>query len=121
MDIQELRTMGSGNCVLLDMKEVRGAGYFSKLYELSDHPRYNFLYEPWNQEDEENRKREYQHGFVLLEEKKERELEEFYKKFGIDPEKVIIRKQERLINGDSISWSPSIISPEQFMNKFDIN
>ena len=36
-------------------------------------------------------------------------------------EKVIIRKQERLINGDSISWSPSIISPEQFMNKFDIN
>lgn len=121
MDIQELRTMGSGNCVLLDMKEIRGAGYFSKLYELSDHPRYNFLYEPWNQEDEENRKREYQHGFVLLEEKKERELEEFYKKFGIDPEKVIIRKQERLINGDSISWSPSIISPEQFMNKFDIN
>ena len=117
MDIQEMRTMGFGKCVLLDMKESRGAGYYSQLYDLKQHPRYNSLYEPKNQSDPENRAREYKHGMYLMEEKREKEFLNFYHRFGLDPEKIKIRMKDRLVDGERIIWTPAIKSPEEFLQE----
>lgn len=115
MDIQELKTMGEGNCVLMDMKETRGSGYFSKLYNLTAHPRYNLLFEPRNDKDPENMKRQYDHADVLQKEREKKNFNNFYLRMGIDPEKVKILREEKVINSEELQYTPNIMSPDQFL------
>ena len=114
VDIQELRTMGAGKCVFMDMKETRGAAYFSNLYDLSTHPRYGELYEPWNDKDVENLKREYRHGEELTKRNEILAFNRFYKSLGVDPNFIRFVRETRIVDGDTIAYENDMMSPEQF-------
>lgn len=56
--VDQLRRMEKGKCILL----MSGLNvFYGDMYDLSKHPLYNQLYEPWNKSDPENNKREYNH------------------------------------------------------------
>lgn len=56
--VDQLRRMEKGKCILL----ISGLNvFYSDMYDLSKHPLYKDLYEPWNKNDLENNKREYNH------------------------------------------------------------
>lgn len=62
--VDQLRRMEKGKCILL----VSGLNvFYGDMYDLAKHPLYNQLYEPWNKNDLENNKREYNHLATIKE------------------------------------------------------
>ena len=114
VDTQELRTLESGDCILMDNKESTGSGYKSKLYNLSTHPRAHLLFEPWNQDDPENMKRQYNHRETLWQDEYHKALSEFFEQFGIDASKVQLTRQKGICSDVDIGNKESLLSPEQF-------
>lgn len=117
IDIAELRTIGKENCILMDMNEVNGVAYYSKLYDLAEHPRYSLLYEPWAGDDNpENAHKKYNHMDALNEEASIKKMKEFYKQFGLSKSLKMVK--EVYYTGDD--WEPvgssSLLTPEEFKN-----
>lgn len=111
VDIQEMRTLGDGNCILMDMKETRGSAYSSKLYDLETHPRYDLLYEPWKPDES----KKYIHG-------KESELYSdhdniniFFKNINIDCKNIEMIKLQSTY--DDISLNENYLTLDEFFQE----
>ncbi len=56
--VDELSRLEKGHCIL---KISSMQPFYSEMYDLSKHPRYKELYEPWNKSDKTNLSHEYNH------------------------------------------------------------
>ena len=112
VDAMELRIIGAGNCILLDNKESKGSAYKSKLYNLKTHPRVHLLYEP-RDTSEENQSHRYNHGQELWEQKYNRVYQEFFRKFGLDPDKIRIEAKRSYGDDTQIRNKQNLYSPEE--------
>lgn len=66
--IDELANMPKGKCILL-MSGMRP--FYSDLFDLEDHPRYPFLYEPWNKDETASNKYDHLEHMLLTDEEKQ--------------------------------------------------
>lgn len=90
LTIDELRAMPKGYCILLDngVKVCEGTAYFSKLYELKQHPRAHLLYEPSFGGVESDGKNFYNHS--QYQKHRKSGSEKYFEALGVDTSKMTI-------------------------------
>lgn len=77
--VDELARLEKGKCIL----KISGMQmFYSDLYDLKKHKNYKYLYEPWNKNDPENNKREYDHLITVRENAEKRKTSEELKNAG---------------------------------------
>lgn len=121
-DVYETRSLGKGNCILIDMVSEGGAAYFSELYDLNSHPRYNMLFESWHADDPENLKKKYSHRKNLEKRQVEKEYDKFFEDCGLEPQKMTFKS--RIIDEDEeypMDANSAMYNPTDFLKEFSDN
>ncbi|MBQ3512137.1 MAG: TraM recognition domain-containing protein, partial [Bacilli bacterium] len=117
--VDELARMESGYGILL----VAGMRpFYSKLYDLTKHPRYNELFESWN--EKETIKNRYDHSMERGVSKETRKKQQMFRELGLGFVKVkpefkardLTKYEERKFNDDAILLSSKSLTDELLNN-----
>lgn len=79
--IDQLRRMEKGKCILM-MSSLNA--FYDEMYDLSSHPLYDQLYEPWNKKDPKNAKKLYAHGPSIKAYQRYQKNKELCKAVGVE-------------------------------------